>query len=340
MNRSIDMNCKAARSLFNSALDERFAQPERRPFRAHLLRCVDCRQQFDALRLLQEATHELPSAPLSPDFGERLLERIEAGEGTPQPVLDGPTPIAQRVKLFSSGALTAAALLLSLWLFVDGLGERSSNPEPRTETPNIAGRVVGAPLELPPAAFAQQTLQNHARLVHETYETAPAYVGLPPNNARPKLVERSRDLFWSFKLVNALSSMLEMPRGGRDFRFAENKLQHVMGFEAKPRWSRDDVQKVVAALVKITGDTMNESSQIVIRPFSEPADLNATLSSMWYSSRNVKDFDDFVRKFFGKVQVIRLQRNGNVRLGVQKLMLVPDGDRQQIEVRGIMRLGR
>jgi len=54
------------------------------------------------------------------------MERIVSGEGAPMAILPGPTLGAQVLRVFVSGAATAAALLLATWLIVDGLSSNRS----------------------------------------------------------------------------------------------------------------------------------------------------------------------------------------------------------------------
>lgn len=115
------MNCQQAQKEMGRALDRRLPQSEQRAFQMHILSCKPCRLQFDRHQKLQSWTRSLPSAKPGQDFSQRLFNRIQSGEGSPDGSLLQPVPIARKLRIFGAGAVTAAALMLGVFLIQDTL---------------------------------------------------------------------------------------------------------------------------------------------------------------------------------------------------------------------------
>ncbi|HHI78482.1 MAG TPA: zf-HC2 domain-containing protein [Planctomycetes bacterium] len=140
------LSCREAEFLISEALDRRLQASTDRVLRRHIFSCPSCRKVYQDHLSLQNLVQNQPEAQVSPDFMEVLEARIAAGEGTPTAALDAPIPLARKLKLFSSGMGTAAALLLSAWLILD---EISSPPLPNSsqaQTPVAASTGTSTPL--------------------------------------------------------------------------------------------------------------------------------------------------------------------------------------------------
>ena len=237
--RDKPMACTTARRLMSEALDQRLARDTAHGFRQHLLACQSCRCVFDDLRLLKQATQELPSQPPSADFQTRLFERIESGEGTLVDVLRGPTPLAHRVRFFASGAATAAALLLSAWLIFDGL---------KDETPTGAIPSEVAKVEtVDPVQLGRETLVRTSNLLRQARHEAPRLVRQPPLKARERLSHLTQDVLGGIHVIHALEkNNLELPQRFREpLGRVEFNMRRVRDIARRQRFSRDDLQHMV-----------------------------------------------------------------------------------------------
>jgi hypothetical protein len=140
------LSCREAETLISEALDRRLQASLDRLLRKHIFSCPGCRKTYQDTLALQALVQGQPEDSVSPDFIDILEERIQAGEGTPPAALDAPIPLARKLKLFSSGMGTAAALLLSAWLVLDEISPPSSPNQPVVVQPgnqNLAANVHG-----------------------------------------------------------------------------------------------------------------------------------------------------------------------------------------------------
>ncbi len=124
------LSCREAEGLISEALDRRLQANLDRALRKHIFSCPSCRKVYQDTLALQALVQRQPEDQVSPDFMEVLEERIAAGEGTPPAALDSPIPLSRKLKLFSSGMGTAAALLLSAWLIMDEITPPSNKTKP------------------------------------------------------------------------------------------------------------------------------------------------------------------------------------------------------------------
>ncbi|MEZ5987563.1 MAG: hypothetical protein R3F30_00250 [Planctomycetota bacterium] len=140
------MDCKRARNTMQEALDQRLKAAELKGFQEHVLACQACRQDYGRLRSLRQWTRALPQEPVARDFSARLFARIRAGEGSPDAIFAAPIPALRQARVFLSGALTAAALLLGFWLLFDALGRRDATEGGGQLPEGYAMSEAGAPL--------------------------------------------------------------------------------------------------------------------------------------------------------------------------------------------------
>ncbi len=123
------LSCRETQALISESLDHRLQSSLDRGLRKHIFSCPPCRKVYQDLLALQALVKGQPEDQVSPDFMEVLERRIASGEGTPTAALDSPIPLARKLKLFSSGMATAAALLLSAWLVLDEITPPPIKPE-------------------------------------------------------------------------------------------------------------------------------------------------------------------------------------------------------------------
>jgi hypothetical protein len=106
------MNCHRCQHDLSMCLDGRLPSGQRKVVMGHVDECDACTRFWQELQSMREIVSRLPQHGLSPDFRDRLFERIESGEGTPPAVFEQPIPQLQKLRYVATGALAAAALLL------------------------------------------------------------------------------------------------------------------------------------------------------------------------------------------------------------------------------------
>jgi hypothetical protein len=287
------MNCRQARALVSEARDQRLGQADSRAFRAHVLACQGCRRVFDDFRTLQIATRDLPRHAPTGDFQTELMRRIAAGEGTPIALLRGPVPVAHRVRLFVSGAATAAALLVAAWLLIDGLLGGQNPPQHKDLS---AGQVpamlpIGTPFPIDSASLANRLVSESVASFNGLQKEAPTWRTLPPALATQRLVAKSRDPYYGFQLMRSLSPrVIELDKSDKSLREAEDALENVMQLGRSDRRTREAVEQLIDLLcrVQLSEDFANN---VRIRIVTEPVDLDdllpmrlrqpADLSELW-----------------------------------------------------------
>lgn len=72
------MNCKRASLLLDSLLDGELSNEEVLTVRMHLSKCISCRQEFQALKLLKAELKKLNTAAPDSKFEDRLLAFVES----------------------------------------------------------------------------------------------------------------------------------------------------------------------------------------------------------------------------------------------------------------------
>lgn len=159
------MNCQHAQKDMQKALDRRLPQSEQRAFQEHILGCKPCRLEFDRYSKLQTWTRELPVHEPSQDFSRKLFERIQSGEGSPENIDLEPVPISRKLRIFTSGAITAAALMLGAFLIFETLkGAEPDNSivfEPTRPDPiSVSDPVKGAEFALNSALTGYETARG------------------------------------------------------------------------------------------------------------------------------------------------------------------------------------
>ncbi len=195
------MNCQHAQKEMQKALDRRLPQSEQRAFQEHVLACKPCSLEFDRFNKLQAWTRELPSTKPASDFSKHLFERIQSGEGSPEAGLLEPVAITRKLRIFTSGALTAAALLLGAFLIFETLNDQqpdegSNHPivyEPTRPNPTL----VSDPVKGAEMAIANAVVN---------FETARSLQSVPQINRRTldSIRERGQDIESNMELFARL----------------------------------------------------------------------------------------------------------------------------------------
>ncbi|MCA8968998.1 MAG: zf-HC2 domain-containing protein [Planctomycetes bacterium] len=299
-----DASCRSIRSRLGEALDHRLGSPDSKRVREHLLACKTCRGEYSMLTRLQRATRELPTERVTDDFRARLIERIESGEGARPDILQHPMSIAGRIKLFTSGALTAAALLVSAWLVYDGLRTPSNPQSMPIELASLAGpndtlRPVDA------NGIGLRAVQKPRELFDGLRAQAPRLASQPPKRAMAQLREQSEALIQSIRFVNALDGTLfELPPDVRtSYVEAERTASAIVEEAQRSNDSRASVDRIVALLQH--GPTLEPTIRVTIRlRSSEPVDIASMLQR---HSKSMEELSQYLR-FFNE----HLLRQGDV----------------------------
>jgi len=166
------MNCRNAKANFSSYIEQELSEIERRGVAAHLGRCPRCSSDLFAMQKAMSLLRWVARVEGSPDFTDRLLERIHA-EKRPEPAAPawlGPLVEDWRRTCRDFGAMLAApapvgALLAALLLgggggaFLVGTlrTQAVTSPAPVVQTPDassVASELVDAATSTPPAVEA------------------------------------------------------------------------------------------------------------------------------------------------------------------------------------------
>ncbi|GEM_PF-6914340 len=258
--------CRRFRAMTGEAVDGRLPRKHEQVYRAHILSCPACRKSYEELRRLKEWTRSLPSEELSGAFHETLQARILSGEGTPEGALDAPIPLGQQVRFFASGAATAAALLISAWLVVDGLTEMKGRGRvPTAPRPPVVSGMVSTPdretaggsqlriENLDPLVIARDLYRSTTAGIDELQAAAPRLRQYPPRKALDELQRRSRDLQTSARLVRALGSRLFEfdPETEGFLRELDLRLSEIDNLCCKPEISRKLVDQAIERIRRL-----------------------------------------------------------------------------------------
>lgn len=331
-------SCRTIRSQLSEALDGRLGRVESREFHQHLIACPACRAEYDKLAQLQQLTGSLRDEPVRDDFRERLLARIEAGEGARPEILRHPTSFAHRAKFFASGAATAAALLISFWLIVDGLkeGESTSLPDNNGEVASTFSNDADAIDALPvgnldavdPNRFGLEAVQRSQEFYEGLRSQAARVASHPPKFAMEKLAQQSQALIESIRFLDVIDgTLLELPGELRsNLRTAASKAKYVLATAEQQDASRDSVQRVVDELLREIPSLSASSRSIKIRLHGNGIDLQRIVTGRARSTdeahrfmtyawkhlvpRSVRDSKNSIRVQFTLPAVPNLQRNG------------------------------
>lgn len=122
------MNCRTSQFELSQCLDGRLASGRRSAVMDHVESCDACAHFWGELQRAQNLVLRMPRQRVSGDFHERLFERIQSGEGTPEAVFHEPVPMATKVRYVLTGAAAAAAVLVAVGL-LRGRHDGVSEPE-------------------------------------------------------------------------------------------------------------------------------------------------------------------------------------------------------------------
>jgi len=208
------MKCNTAHSLLSEAIDQRLPQIEAQALQKHLIACPSCRAEYDSLAQLQCWTRELPETLVAGDFASRLMARIASGEGTPPAVLNMPTPLGTRVRHFAYGAGTAAALLLSAFLVLDGLKDSGSRVPERHDTAVAHSPLPTGLTQISEDEVARRAIEQATTQFQVLQANAPRIVSkFPPRRAVEKLVNESDEVYWITTVARTSSpGAVELPK--------------------------------------------------------------------------------------------------------------------------------
>jgi hypothetical protein len=239
-------------------VDQRLGQREAQAFRTHLLVCRTCRKAFDSCRELQTMTRALPVHEVSTDFQANLFERISAGEGARPEILRGPVALSHRIKLFASGAVTAAALLLSLGLIIDEFNKGQPVTKNPASTRSASNSGLGGlervslpiPRPIDPVSFGRNSVENCVHQVVELQEAAPRYRRMQPNQAFRALQSKSQQTLLSVQVVNMLDGrVVVLPTKLRTGLVSiEKNLERVVRSARGRSYSRRDIERMVTLI--------------------------------------------------------------------------------------------
>ncbi|MBL8753401.1 MAG: hypothetical protein JNK15_08885 [Planctomycetes bacterium] len=114
------MNCTTCRYELSQCLDGRLPSGRRTVVMEHAENCAECGRFWAELQAAQQLTLQLRRPRVGADFRDSLMQRIRAGEGTPEAVFREPVPLLAKVRYALTGAAAAAAVLLAAKWFTRG----------------------------------------------------------------------------------------------------------------------------------------------------------------------------------------------------------------------------
>ena len=146
------MNCRTCQYELSQSLDGRLASGRRTVVMQHVAGCAACAAFSDELQRAQALVLQLPRLSVGSDFRERLFERIESGEGTPEAVFRETVPLATKLRYVLTGAAAAAAVLVGARLLREPSSQGSTDSHlARGGIPEAAavvrGSAAGSPAE-------------------------------------------------------------------------------------------------------------------------------------------------------------------------------------------------
>lgn len=220
------MNCQHAQKDMGQALDRRLPQSEQRAFQEHILSCKPCRLEFDRHQKLQTWTRALPSARPAQDFSQRLFDRIQSGEGSPDGILTEPVPISRKLRIFAAGAVTAAALMLGAFLIQDTLsGPRNDGSIDFQTTPPIPSSVSTVS---DPVKRAEFELNN----VVVGLQNAQALQNVPALSTRTldNIIDRGKSIEDSLSMLHELlrTGQIRIALAGEQARLFEQHMDRLL----------------------------------------------------------------------------------------------------------------
>jgi len=137
----------------------------------------------------------------SSDFSKRLFERIQSGEGSPEAGLLEPVAISRKLRIFASGALTAAALLLGAFLIFETLSDGQPDG-------SLANNIVFEPTRPNPTLVSDPVKGAEMAIANAVvnFETAQSLQAVPNINRRTldSIRERGQDIESNMALFTGL----------------------------------------------------------------------------------------------------------------------------------------
>lgn len=297
-------DCRSVRTQLGDAIDRRLGRTDMNRFRQHLLACPSCRAEHDRLERLKIATSGLVDEPVSEDFRERLLARIEAGEGARSDALQHPAPLA-RIKFFVSGAATAAALLVSFWLVFDRLSEDDSsvNDLVTANMPSIpqvtSASAMPLPVAMDPNRLSLDAVQKSQELYLGLRDQAERFVDQPlRKRAMNDLVAQSRNFIQSVRVLNAFDgTLLDLPQDLRaTFVEAERTAQSILAEARRDDSSYDDMKPYVETLTRLPAPRGGATTIRIRLQSRGPIDLVRVFANRMKGDAEIRDLMEFVEQ--------------------------------------------
>ena len=157
------MNCRECQRDMSQCLDGRLPSGRRTAVIQHLETCEECNQLWGEFQQAQELVLRLPVRQVSPEFHQRLWERIKAGEGTREAVFNEPMPLLTKARYVFVGAAAAALMLVMLNGWSPGREPDSLGDLTQLVTQLPPATTVFEPKPFVPATFAVETAMSVAR---------------------------------------------------------------------------------------------------------------------------------------------------------------------------------
>ena len=263
MNSKTTINCKIAGDWTSEALDERLSASEAKAFREHILACRDCHRAFDSLKTLSGWTRKLPRQTLSQGFAKTLQQRIASGEGSPVAALMSPMPGIQKLTIFMSGAITAAAILLGFLLLYDVLQGDNEGTDTNPSSSSLGNLAHGNPYaaNIRTAAVEIENMKREIRNLDDEPERTLRQIEVRGNNAAAAfqdflaMIQRG-----PFKTHDALSGM-------EDLLNAQSKLVNL-----KQLFEQHSLPNGISSMGN-NGKTLLRDIKILIYELPDPKEL-------------------------------------------------------------------
>ena len=164
------MSCQSYRHELSRCLDGRLASSARARVMDHVGACSGCARFWNELKAAQELALNLPLARTSGDFRDDVWQRIQAGEGAPDHIMEEPVPAMTKMRYGLIGAAAAAVFILAVHFGFGGEG----NPIP--DEPGPVARID------PPIRGNQPEIDPNVIPTIPTGPTGPAINVLNPQS--------------------------------------------------------------------------------------------------------------------------------------------------------------
>lgn len=161
------MSCSRYQFELSQCLDGRLTSARRREVMAHTDTCPRCSVAWVEMQEAQSLIFRLDQPTVSTSFRNRVWDRVESGEGTPEVLLNGPITMGTKFRYGLFGA-AAAALLLVTYNLLFAPAAPSNTQESLAENKADNSTIGGSDTAKPEPAILADT-SDRARVVDQNH---------------------------------------------------------------------------------------------------------------------------------------------------------------------------